>query len=488
MLNSFKILFVASEVQGLAKTGGLADVAKALPQALFKRAHDVRIITPFYRNMADREQAQEVAELNIELNQQFFTFKLMQLKLNNITVYAIDYPPYFDREGLYGTNEHSYQDNGKRYLFFSLASLICCQHLDFSPDIVHCNDWHTSLIPFLLKHKFNQVPQFNNVRSILTIHNAAYQGIFEGEQFDLIDDISHELKEYPMEGYVCINMLKSGVRFADKINAVSQTYAKELLTRLGSHGLSGNFEERSSDLVGILNGCDYSDWDPSVDQYLAKNYSYRDIRGKQKCKEQLQEELALVQEKIPLFGMVCRLTEQKGFYLLLPALKHFLRHRVQVVIIGTGEPGISDKLMQIEKDYPGKLRFINEYNDALAHQVEAASDFFLMPSLFEPCGLNQMYSLAYGSLPIVRGVGGLMDTVIDYDDNPHDATGIVFQSPDWLELLNTLRRALLLYLEQPEEITRLQIKAMKKRFEWNVACVEYEQLYQSAITKTKSVI
>lgn len=487
MHSKLKILFMASEIEGLVKTGGLADVAKALPQALHKRSHDVRSIIPFYRNLKNRENAKFLAELELEQNNQFFKFNLMELNLGKLSVYAIDYPPYFDREGLYGTAEGAYQDNGKRYLFFSIAALISCQYLNFSPDIVHCNDWHTGLIPFLIKRRFKHLPHFEHTRSIITVHNAAYQGIFEGGQFDLIDDINHELKEYPMEGYICLNMLKCGIRFADKINAVSPTYAKELLTRLGSHGLSSNFEERKSDLEGILNGCDYSDWDPSIDPYLVQNFSYHDLRGKSKCREQLQEELSLSLDNIPLFGMVCRLTEQKGFYLLLPALKHFLRHRVQVVIVGTGEPNIANKLRQLQHDNPGKLRFINEYSNSLAHKVEAACDFFLMPSLFEPCGLNQMYSLAYGTLPIVRGVGGLMDTVIDIDDDPHCATGVVFHPPEWLELLNTLRRALLLYLEQPEEVTRLRIKAMKKRFEWDDSCKEYERLYHSAINQTKSV-
>ncbi|WP_432454107.1 MULTISPECIES: glycogen synthase GlgA [unclassified Agarivorans] len=478
-----RILFLASEVESLAKTGGLADVAKALPLALKEHGQDVRIIMPFYKTLKRHDEAEKLLDLRLHTANHIddIEYSVYRLMLEDVPVYLIKQPAYFDRDQLYSEGEFAYDDNGERFSFFSRAVFQVAKALDFKPDIFHCNDWHTALVPYLLKQKYAHHPFFCNSKSVLTIHNAAFQGIFEKHQFHLLEGLADGLVDQILDGYNCINLLKAGIRFADKINAVSANYAQELLTRLGSHGLCDYFEQRRADLVGILNGCDYSDWDPKTDQLIPSNYSQSDLSGKAVCRQALQLNADLPQTNAPIFGMVCRLTEQKGFYLLLPALEQFLRHNVQVIIVGTGDSGIVAKLQTLEQQWPNKLRFIHAFSNELAHLVEAGADFFLMPSLFEPCGLNQMYSLAYGTLPIVRGVGGLKDTVTDFDEDPLKATGHIFYDPEPADLLNTLRRALLLYLEDYEAFKAMRHRAMESLFHWQQSVWQYEALYNEAL-------
>ena len=282
-----------------------------------------------------------------------------------------------------------------------------------------------------------------------------------------------------------ITMLKAGVMTADKINAVSPTYAKELKTDLGSHGMAAEFQYRASDLVGILNGCDYSTWNPENDHYLPEKYKAdmdSMLRGKEACKKALQQRVGLAQNDVALYGMVCRLTNQKGVHYLIPILERFLKLDAQVVIVGTGDSKLAYQLKAIAERYSDKFAFVEAYDNELAHWVEAGSDFFLMPSEFEPCGLNQIYSMAYGSLPIVRAVGGLKDSVIDYDNDPDQATGFVFDRPDPIELLNIMQRSLLLYVQNPDEVRRVQLYAMEQHFCWKRAADEYLSLYYSALS------
>jgi len=478
------ILFATSEMEGLAKTGGLADVAKALPLHLSEHGHDVRICMPYYKTLKKKDKTEWVADLQVPVaqhGQPGIRFSVRQLVFEKATVYLIDCPAFFDRDGLYDDGHHAYQDNGYRFLFFSMACLVTAKELGFCPDIIHCNDWHTALIPYLLRYQLTHESCFKHSKTVLTIHNAAYQGIFEKSQLGLAPAVANCGIDKVLEGHNSLNFLKCGVLFADKINGVSPSYASELLTPLGSHGMSHIFQERAGDLCGILNGADYKDWDPHTDPHLPVNYDADDLGGKAQCKQALQLQVGLPEKPVPLFGMICRLTEQKGFYMLLPALEQFLKHRIQVVLVGTGERSIARELERLATLYPDKLKFINAYNDELAHLVEAGADFFLMPSVFEPCGLNQIYSLSYGTLPIVRGVGGLKDTVIDYDSDPQQATGFIFSDPSDKDLLNMLRRVLLLYLEQPEEIEHLRQHAMQTRFDWVEASRQYEQLYRQAL-------
>ncbi|WP_409440044.1 glycogen synthase GlgA [Psychromonas sp. GE-S-Ul-11] len=478
-----KILFISSEVEGFSKTGGLADVAKALPLELRNMGHEVVIITPFYRTLEHRETAHQVHQLHLKTDnaRPDIPFSVQALSLDGIKVLAIDNAHYFDRAGLYGEENNAYADNGERFAFFGLAALLTAIAEDFSPDIVHCNDWHTGLVPYLLKARFHNNNHFIDTKTVLTSHNSAYQGIFEKSQLNLIPEVSSCMDERVLEGYSYINFLKVGVIYADKINTVSPNYASELLTTLGSHGMSDHFIERIHDFEGILNGCDYNDWSPETDKLIPYHFDSNDLSGKEKCKEALQKEVGLSVNDTPIFGMVCRLTDQKGFGLIIPILESFLRHNVQLVIVGSGDPAITGHLTALAAHYSDNFKFINGYSNELSHLIEAGSDFFLMPSIFEPCGLNQLYSLAYGTLPIVRAVGGLKDTVIDYDQDPDNANGFMFYEPSANELLNILRRALLLYIEHPEEMLRVKTQAMRSHFYWSDSAKHYERLYHSAL-------
>lgn len=480
---NLSILFVASEVEGLIKSGGLADVAKALPEALLTLQQDVRITLPAYQKVAGIDQAPVLLDTQLEY-WPHTPYRVKQLEIAGIPVYAIDCEEYFNRSEMYAENNQAYQDNGERFAFFSAACLDMLPKLGFQPDIVHANDWHTGFVPYLLKHRYGADAFFSSTKSVLSVHNAVFKGVFS---YDELQNLPEMHTRYAGDAAVSdthVTMLKAGVMCADKINAVSPTYAQELKTELGSHGMAAEFQHRAEDLVGILNGCDYSAWNPQTDPSLPVNYKATRqsmVRGKKACKKELQQRVGLEACDVAVYGMVCRLTHQKGIHYLIPILDAFLKHQVQVVIVGTGDPVLAAQLKEIEALHSDKFVFVEAYDNDLAHLVEAGSDFFIMPSEFEPCGLNQIYSMAYGTLPIVRGVGGLRDSVNDYDEGPNTATGFVFQQPEPSELLNVLQRSLLLYAQQPNEVKRVQLYAMEQNFCWSKAAEEYINLYRSAL-------
>ena len=480
-----KVLFLTSELCDFVKTGGLADVAKALPVELFKRNHDVRIMVPCYNRIPNYFDYPVIADLSLT-NQQNSTsieFKVRQAKLADcVTVWLIENEHYFARNNIYAENNQAYYDNGERFAFFSAAALLATEYLKFAPDIVHCNDWHTALTPMILALKYQNSPFFKNTHSVITIHNGAFQGIFERSQLWMLPEISQTNNETITQGYNNINFLKCGVFYADKINAVSPSYAEELTTFLGGHGMSQNYMARINDLCGIVNGCDYSDWDPSIDKNIPFNFSADTLVDKSLCKFLLQEYTDLPVCNRPIFGMVCRLTDQKGINLLIPVLDDMLQHQIQLIIVGTGAPELEEILHQYTSKYSDRFVFKSVYDNKLSHLVEAGSDFFLMPSIYEPCGLNQMYSLAYGTLPIVRSVGGLKDTVICYDDNPLEGTGFIFKEAEPQAFLNCIRRALLFYLQEHIEFLRVRRNAMNVRYNWYESAEEYEEMYKSALT------
>lgn len=482
-IKKLKILFISSEIEGFLKTGGLADVARGLSIALYNQGHDVRIIMPFYRTIEHRKSAKYC--LSLALNTPYglddIHFKVHKMCLNSIPVYTIDNPYYFDRDGIYGEEHHAYHDNGERFAFFSVASLITTDALDFTPDIIHCNDWHTALIPYILATRYNNHCRFSNSKTVLTTHNACYQGIYQQSSLNILPEISSCMDSRVLQSEGYINYLKTGIIYSNKINTVSPNYAKELLTSLGSHGTSHQFLSRELDFEGILNGCDYKDWNPQTDKHIPANFTSQDLSGKAICKSGLQKKIGLAVSDAPVFGMVCRLTDQKGFGLLIPILERFLEHNVQLIIVGSGDASICHQLHNYAECFPNKFKFFDTYSTPLSHLIEAGADFFLMPSIFEPCGLNQLYSLAYGTLPIVRAVGGLKDTIDNYDDDPKNANGFVFCDADPLQLLNLLRRVILFYHEEPDEMKRLKIKAMRCHFYWSDSVKDYENLYYNAL-------
>ncbi|MEW9797894.1 glycogen synthase GlgA [Alteromonas sp. CYL-A6] len=468
------IVFAISEVEELVKTGGLADVGKALPIALKDLGYNVTIVMPYYQQLKSDISAEKVGDtLELFTESQVYHFDVHSMTWQGLQVYLIDYPEYFDRDGLYASSFNAFSDNGERFSFFSGAVLQSLQALNIQPDVIHCHDWHTAMLPFLMAH--DRSGHFANTRSVFTIHNAAFQGV---HQLDTIPFLRHHpaILSQVHGGY--INMLQSAIEFAHKVTTVSPNYAQELLTDLGSHGLHDRLVMRQSDLVGILNGCDYTQWNPATDSFLPVNYDVDSLHNKTVCKQALQEKSGLaVAHDTPLLGMVCRLTEQKGFGYLTPILDDLMRHNVQVVIVGTGDPKVCMDLGEFAQQHPGRFAFINGFSSEHAHLVEAGADFFLMPSQFEPCGLNQMYSLAYGTIPIVRAVGGLKDTVIDQQHGEH-ATGFVFSDPTPDALLACIRRALLFYHEHPAQYRRMQETGMRTRFTWPEAAKHYARLYQ----------
>lgn len=465
------VLFLISEVEDIVKTGGLADVGKALPLALAELNHDVRIVMPYYaaaKALFDLPDA--TVEQVIYANGHTYSFAIKELEFNGIRVYLIDYPEYFAEQELYSKTTNV--SNSEKFTFFSLAALKASEAVGFQPDILHCNDWHTSMACYFAKFDSQVSDFYRQCKSVLTLHNAAFQGV---ESIDNIKCISHfQPHLYVENGY--LNLLKTGLLHADKICAVSPTYANEIATPLGSHGIYDVISQRRGDVVGILNGCDYEQWDPSTDAIIAAQYNSSSMKGKAACKADLQQMFDLpVTKSTPMIGMVCRATTQKGFGYIMPMLTQLLQHKVQIVIVGTGEDDITQELTRIASEHPKQFKFIHDFKPDYAHKVEAGADFFLMPSQFEPCGLNQMYSLAYGTLPIVRAVGGLKDTVIDIDNV--EGNGFVFVEPTPDALLNTIRRALLFFHEFPSKLSAAKKRGMLQRFTWDVAAKYYLSLY-----------
>ena len=474
------ILFISSEIAGLIKSGGLADVAKALPCQLKENGHDVRLVMPCYSLVKGAFDLPIIATgcLNEGSPDRKMEYAVRQTFVGDqkVEVWLIDYRRYYERTSLYGDNNQAYGDNGERYAFLAAAALDAAYRLEFQPDIVHSNDWHAALAPMILRFKYGSNPFFDKTRSVITIHNGAFQGVFDRGQISFIPEIASYYNDMIMQGSY-INFLKCGVFFADKINTVSPGYAQELTTYLGGHGMAKNFQDRAQDLIGIINGCDYSDWDPATDKHLKINYDLDTMEEKILGKYLLQRKLGLPMGDDPLYGMVARLTDQKGVGLLLPILDRFLQHKVQVVIEGTGDPNFEKQMQELAARYPDKMRFEPVYNNALAHQIEAGADFFLMPSIFEPCGLNQIYSLAYATLPIVRAVGGLKDTVEPYNEFTGDGNGFTFDRYDAGLLLDAINRAKTLYFTNRYHWDEVVQRDMAKDVSWEKSAREYKNLY-----------
>ena len=462
------IVFLISEVEDIIKTGGLADVGKALPIALQKAGHKVTVVMPFYKAIANKFALSDaLPNQSLYVDEQHYAFAVKHLLFENIDVYFIDYPKYFGAEDLYASNI-----NAERFCFFSQAALVAIESLQIPTEVLHCHDWHAAMACYFIRANQQLQAHFQQTKTVLTIHNAAFQGVAAIQE---IPSLGHyTLPLYTDNGH--LNMLKTGILYADEVTTVSPTYADELATVLGSHGIHDAVQHRRKAVKGILNGCDYQQWDPFTDTMIAQNYHHNDLSGKQICKASLQQSFNLpVDSSVPVIGMVCRATLQKGFAYLLPIIPELLQHKVQLVIVGTGQPDITQALRDLSQSHPQQFAFIEEFKPEYAHYVEAGADFFLMPSEFEPCGLNQMYSLAYGTLPIVRAVGGLGDTVTDIEYA--DGTGVVFHEPSPAALLSAIRKALLFWHATPEAYQAAQKRGMQQRFTWQDAAREYEKLY-----------
>jgi starch synthase len=487
-----RVLLVTPEAVPFAKTGGLADVAGALPRFLRALGCEVKIVMPFYRMV--KESGLPLSslgqEVGVPMGDENPRADIYQGQLDqDIPVYFIGRDEFFDRKNLYGTPRGDYFDNAERFIFFSRAALQSCQLLAFSPEIIHHHEWQTGLIPAYLKSIYRNDPFLSQTATLFTIHNIAYQGIFKKEKFRLTGLPVEMYNPEGIEFWERINFMKAGIVYADMINTVSRKYAEEIQTAEYGYGLEGILAKRKEALYGILNGVDYQDWDPSHDPYLAAPYDLNDLSGKRECKKDLLEKFHLPSSLLnsPLLGIVSRLADQKGFDLLTEILDELFNLDIGLILLGTGEQKYHDLLPQVAKKYPKKAGIRIAYDDRLAHQIEAGVDFFLMPSKYEPCGLNQIYSLKYGTIPIVRATGGLDDTIVNYDPITGKGNGFKFTHYNAQEFLNQIKVAIGFY-SRPEHWKRLLQNAMEADFSWIRSAGLYLQLYQKAIKKEKGAL
>lgn len=478
-----KICFLSSEVAPFAKTGGLADVAGALPVYLGSQGHDVRVFMPLYSafdtSKYDFTPVEFLRDLSLRLGSHRFEFSVFVTKLPNseVDLYCINCPALYHRPGVY-TGEW---DEHLRYGLLTMATLECCQRMGWGPDIFHCNDWHTALLPLYLKSLYNWDQLFHQSRTVLTIHNIAYQGVFPADVIDNLElgPFRHLFFQEDLEAGA-ISFLKTGLLYADVITTVSRTYAREIQTDAFGMGLQNILRQRSASVLGIVNGVDYGLWNPETDPLIPHNYSIDDVEeGKAENQQHLLQELELsYHPRIPVLGIVSRLTAQKGFDLLFEPLPEALRYLdLRVVVLGTGEERYQEHFHWLQSAFPQKVCYYRGYSEELAHLIEAGSDIFLMPSKFEPCGLNQMYSLKYGTVPIVRKTGGLADTVQLFDPARGEGTGFVFEHYDSTGFAWALKTALKTY-RSPELWATVRRNGMLQDYSWERQGAVYEQLYE----------
>jgi len=460
-----KIAICASEVVPFAKTGGLADVAGALPQALSKEGQDVIIVMPKYKGIEGKFKLTKVSD-----GVQYAALG------EKIKVYFIENDLYFNRDSLYSTKTGDYPDNLERFSYYSKKAVELLKKIKFKADIVHVHDWQASLMPVYLKKFFSKDTFYKNMRTLLTIHNMGYQGLFPGEEFPKLG-LDQEL--FSMDGlefFGRINILKGGLLFSDIINTVSPTYSREIRTEEFGFGLEGVLNDRGDSLFGILNGLDYSIWNPETDGFILKKFSVKAPDGKIKNKEELQKICSLAVDKdIPLLGMVSRLAEPKGFDIICDGIEQLCKMKVQLVILGTGDEKYHDILTRIAKKYPKTVSLNARFDDPLAHKIYAGSDIFLMPSNYEPCGLGQLIAFKYGSIPLVFKTGGLADTV--NKDN-----GFIFDAYNKDALLQTIKQAVTLFKDK-KAWAGLVKNAMHLDFSWEKSAKKYLELYAKAKAK-----
>jgi starch synthase len=501
-----KILMVSSEAVPWAKTGGLADMVSALSISLAKLGHDVRIVIPRYYSI-DRSKLEALPDAmgtpmgsGIEEWSAIYSTDMPQDetqktgKKNPIKVYFIDHEIFFGRDGIYGNPlETDFIDNSRRFFFFCRAVFQLCRKIKWIPDVLHAHDWPAAVAPVYLKFAektLDSSGEFNKTASILTIHNLGYQGIYHKDNYDYAGLGWDVFYKAGFEDWSMLNMLKAGLYSADKINTVSPNYAEE--TKTNEHGfrLDGVLRYRSADYSGILNGIDYDVWNPEKDKYIPETYSAKNLEGKAKAKEALQKEFGLPRDpNVPIIGIVTRLTDQKGVGELFgptygSAWSMCRDMQLQMVLLGSGEQWCESEIMGLSSRLSNFKAKIG-YSEKISHLIEAGSDFFLMPSRYEPCGLNQMYSLVYGTLPIVRKTGGLVDTVENFDEKTGNGTGFMFDLLNPSSIYNTVGWAVWAWYNRREDLNKMQIRGMKQDFSWELSAKKYVELYEAAL-KTKN--
>ena len=478
--STMRILFVASEGLPFSKTGGLADVVESLPKALVAQGHEVAVVLPRYRGT--KATAVVMPSVTIPMGGSRLRFPAIAdgTLLNGVRYFFVEDASYFDRDGLYGGPGGDYPDNAERYTEFCRAAIEITKHI-WPTDVMHCHDWQTGLVPVLLRTSYSDDPLVKDIPVVFAIHNIGYQGIFTKDVLERVGLPAALFHPDSIEFFGSVNLLKGGLVYSDYLTTVSRTYAQEIQTPEYGYGLDGVVKGRADRLVGILNGVDYSAWDPAKDKLIAARYSAKDLSAKQVCKHDLLETMGMPREHLarPVVGIVSRFADQKGVDLIAEKAHELMREDLVLVVVGTGERKYEEFFRALAAAYPGRVGLKIAYDNVLAHKVEAGADMFLMPSRYEPSGLNQLYSLKYGTVPIVRATGGLDDSIEPFDVEHGTGTGFKFREYSGDALLYTVRQALHHYMD--ERIwKRIQLNGMAKDFSWNAPAAEYVKLYEAA--------
>jgi len=482
--DKLKILFLSPEAVPFAKTGGLADVAGALPTALKKLGADVRLMLPFYRSV--REGKLDIRrlskEIEVPLGGRSLTCRVLQSKTgSSVPVYLLEREDLFDRPNLYGDNLGDYYDNLERFVFFNRAAIELCESIPFKPDIIHCHDWQTGLVPAILKGIKQPNIFWKDTKIVFTIHNIGYQGAFRAEKLAITGLPFHDFfTSDGLEFWGQISLLKSGIVYSQAITTVSPKYAQEIQTGEYGLGMEGILQHREKDLYGILNGVDYELWNPARDQYISDPYTPKTLTMKSTCKTSLLQEMGLDHDLMdrPLAAMISRLDSQKGLDLLMAILNKLMSLNIGLVILGSGHEMVERGIQRAAKRHAGRLGIHIGFNESLAHRIMAGADMFLIPSRYEPCGLTQMYALKYGTVPIVRATGGLDDTIVDFNPEMEEGNGFKFEAYEPKAFLDAVHRAITFYQDRKIWKT-IQKNGMKEDFSWKRSALEYMDLYRS---------
>ena len=474
------ILLISPEVFPFAKTGGLADVAGALPEAINKNGHNASVILPFYQAVRKNGWTPELFKKNIpvRINNREELFNLYLLKHNNVKVYFIDKKEYYDREFLYGTPQSDYPDNAFRFSFFAKAIIASIPYVG-KQDILHCNDWQSGLAPLYLKLFHSAEPLYKNVKIVFTIHNMAYQGLFQRDVMQYIDIPESLFTPEGLEFWGRLNFMKAGIIYSDAITTVSKGYSREILLPEFGCGLEGLLRTREKNLYGIVNGVDYSVWNPAVDKFIAKKYSEKDLSAKEACKKDLVKEFGMKYDtKRPLVGMITRLAEQKGIDLVANSMKDIIKLGADFVLLGFGDEKYNNIFKDLAKKYKKNVGVKIAFDNVLSHKIEAGCDMFLMPSRYEPCGLNQLYSLKYATVPIVRAVGGLDDTIENFNPSTKKGNGFKFKDASIEALLGAIKDAAAIFKNKKLWNTLLQ-NCLSCDYSWDSSAEKYIKLYKN---------
>lgn len=483
MNQKIRVIFVSAEVSPFAKSGELADVAASLPKYLSSVGVDVSLIMPKYRRPEIDSLAMEKVEgeLLVPLGDKKVKTRVFKGELGKYEIYFIDNPKYFLRENIYGTEKGDYLDNDERFIFFNRAVLEFLLKRKMQVDIIHCNNWPTALIPVFLRTHYAHRAQFKNIATVLTLHNISYQGEFPPETLSLTGLNWNYFNPQQLSFNGKFNFLKAGVIFSDVLNTVSSTYKREIQTKKHGFGLEGLLRNRKDMLFSIRNGVDCEIWNPETDPYIAANYTASNLKPKKKCKQDLINEFSLsISEKTPLLGVISYLTSYKGLDILFEVIDDLMKMDVGLVVLGKGEEKYEKRLLEIKQQYPQKIGIKLEMNPALAHKIAAGADMFLIPSLYEPCGLHQLYSFRYGTVPVVRATGGLRETVKPFNVKTLKGNGFVFKEYSSQALLKTFKAALSCY-KRPSVWKKIMASGLQENFSWETAARKYIRLYKNAL-------